>query len=58
MDIELQTPFFFGVLCLGFVIRVMLGSLVPLLFYFIFIFGHKAYGILVPQPGIEPAPPE
>ena len=27
------------------------------LFYVIF-FGHKAHGILAPQPGIEPAPPD
>ena len=26
-------------------------------FFYLFIFGHTACGILVPQPGIEPGPP-
>ena len=29
---------------------------IPLLFYVWFFFGHKACGILAPQPGIEPVP--
>ena len=28
------------------------------IFYFVFwLFGHKAYGIFAPKPGVEPAPP-
>ena len=34
-----------------------LKSLLNLLIIMFWFFGHKAYGVLVPQSGIEPTPP-
>ena len=49
--------YFLGLLCCGLFLK---SSLNLLQYYFCFMFwffGHEAYGILTPQPGMEPTPP-
>ena len=39
------------------IFKVFIEIVTILLLFYVRFFGHKACGILAPQPGIEPAPP-
>ena len=39
------------------IFKVSIEFVTILLLFYVFIFGHKACGILTPQPGIEPISP-
>ena len=40
------------------IFEVFVEFVTTLLLFLFWLFGHKACGILVPQPGIEPPPPD